>query len=359
MDISNLTDQEYLDYLYQQYRDVGWEQKMSQLSERSDVEGSLERFSKVFGHRDGLDELTRAYLRETGNQNLNPAAVMKGNLSDSLRLVALSLLDEKQRSQVEHVPVAILPTRRLNGFAIQTPRKGKLVVLDFGIIVHLSLLAMIFRYYYAACLSAESSGGIAPGTFGFMFRCLAQFCVTGDLEQLDEIDFQGLSAYGSHHTYLIMELFVILHEYGHIILGHLDDSNVRKTIIGNENEIRDFGRSSSAKSTIVEYSRSQLDEFEADLFAFNKLRIGLRELETSATEVLSPIGLVLNLFHFCEVLSKSFYGVLPGSDTHPAARDRWDRLLKAAERDLPNPSNPGQLNLMFNSMWRSRVLRIT
>jgi hypothetical protein len=132
----------------------------------------------------------------------------------------------------------------------------------------------------------------------------------------------------------MMELFIILHEYGHVAGGHLSKGNVRHITL-------------SGGADVVVYNKSQQQEFEADMFAFNILSSRLREHRDSLAKVDAAlyIGIVLKFFELCDSFRQPFE---LASQSHPPAADRWKKIAQAAEVDKYPRTLAARLDQIFS-----------
>jgi hypothetical protein len=99
---------------------------------------------------------------------------------------------------------------------------------------------------------------------------------------------------------LMIEIFIMLHEFGHVVLKHLSAG----------------GRVTHLAGDLLLYTNSEMQEFEADEFAYQAYcSLGFR-----GSDVAFASGLLMHFFHLCEVL------VPPSGRTHPPALHRWRRI---------------------------------
>jgi hypothetical protein len=104
------------------------------------------------------------------------------------------------------------------------------------------------------------------------------------------------------------ELFILLHEYGHVALDHLSTSRLRHARNAQDVEV---------------YTQHHAQEYEADEFALQCLFRG-RDVEEKEN-VQMQLGVLFGFFALLEACAK---GSLASS--HPRATDRWRRLRKLA-----------------------------
>jgi len=256
-------------------------------------------------------------------------ASYRGGLVSELRHFALRSYGDKCK-QVKDIPVALLPISDLNGCAIQTPRNGAVILLDSGGIFSLAALA---RYYFALWdYTGLPTFRDANWTeLVSAVHNLARFCVTGDYTYVS----QGLAAESridppltrkrlvdpEGQATFYMWTFILLHEYGHVELGHLKTTALRSLRIGSGTEIR--------------YSPSQRQEFEADKYAYSHLAKTIPNFAAFAA------GLLLNFFHLCEEMSTH------KSSTHPPAIDRWKAIKTIAGVDRNSENLASDLEETF------------
>jgi Zn-dependent protease with chaperone function len=100
-----------------------------------------------------------------------------------------------------------------------------------------------------------------------------------------------------------IEMFIMLHEYGHVALGHLGTCSLMPLRMKTGGEL-------------TLYTNSQLQEFEADEFAFKHYSSsGMR-----STDVAFSCGLLFHFFHLAELIRP------PQSLTHPPGLARWQKI---------------------------------
>ena len=96
---------------------------------------------------------------------------------------------------------------------------------------------------------------------------------------------------------------MLLHEYGHVALGHLNPMQTHNISLEGKQEVE-----------LKEYSRSQLAEFEADKFAVEHAIRGQDVGVTFPVEHFGlAIGLIYRFFDLCEALG----GSSGAATTHP------------------------------------------
>ena len=311
------TDSEYCDSLYERYNDPVWAdvwKKVMPLALAKYIE------KENIAPPDGLvDEYS------------SPEASFRGRYIAAISDFALHVLGEGQ-SQVKDIPVALLPTWQLNACATQTPRNGAAILLDSGTIFSLTALP---RYYLTL---SDYTGhpefrdaiweDLASGVLS-----LAAFCMSGDIDHFhrahafDNLPFlpgTKMTEPGGMLTTGLM-CFILLHEYGHAKLGHLDPRNIRTLQLKGDR--------------VKIYNLSQLQEFEADEFAFAHLRRAFGPLESAFIS-----GLLLKFFELCEDLLRGH------STTHPPSKERWKGIKELADLSAHPTSFAASLDQTFDEI---------
>jgi hypothetical protein len=111
-------------------------------------------------------------------------------------------------------------------------------------------------------------------------------------------------------------LFVLGHEYSHVISGHLDTSNIgskKPFMFGEQNpKLPQF--------TFPFYNRSQIQEFQADALA--------TEIIAGSDPQKRKSYLFAALFVFCFFELYELTGSQSGHNTHPPAKARMDKIVE-------------------------------
>jgi hypothetical protein len=307
------SDEEYLGHLYEDLRDEAWVVIQERAAKLEDPAVAAQKAIDAGEFKqDQFDELVEA-IRES----VTPSLYFRGKFIGLLRKVALTML-EPYRQQLENIPVGCLPTRTLNAGAYQTPRGGAVILLDSGVILQLGMLVRSFFAYYTWNAPDHYAAGEpychdhSRDAFGRTIQSLAAYSVTGDLEHLRAITTwrcPSLPVYDQTVEMFGMgiETFIMLHEYGHIALGHLGTC---RTIPVNLRRGRQL--------TI--YTNSQLQEFEADDFAFKHYSSS----KMRPTDVAFSCGLLFHFFHLAELIRP------PQTLTHPPGLARWQKIKNLA-----------------------------
>jgi len=303
------TDEQFLDELYKELGDDEWIEIQNSAGKHEEPAVTAQKAIDAgeFG-QDQFEELTGA-IRES----LAPSLYFRGAFIRQLKRAALQMLAPYSQ-QLENVPVGCVPTRLLNAGAYRTPRGGAVILLDSGVILQLGLLVRTFFSYYTWNAPDRFAAGKphchdhSQASFGRTIQHLAAFSVTGEVQQLRAIttwNCPSLRTYDQSVEFAAMgiELFIMLHEFGHVALGHLDGCSTMSVPTRLAGEL-------------TVYTNSQKQEFEADKFAFEHYcSSGMRR-----TDIAFSCGLLFHLFHLAELIRP------PKARTHPPALARWEKI---------------------------------
>jgi len=303
------TDEEFLAYLHDQLKDDEWVGIQKRFTADSDLVKEAKRYiAEGSFAEDQLNDLVEALYEAT-----TPAAYFRGKFIDSLRHAALKMIGKHDES-LDRVLVACMPTRILNAAAWSTPRGGALIVLDQGVIAQLGTLVRAFVAYHTWEQPEPYCHDHSKAAFGRTIQYLAAYSISGDmnwLKRIETYDCPSLRLHDPVVEYLSVgiELFIMLHEYGHIILGHLSTAAVTPMKLAAGNEV-----------TILVNSVDQ--EFQADEFAFKTYA----STGVKPWDVALSAGLMMHFFHLGEMLAPA-----PTVKTHPPSLERWSRIRAMAD----------------------------
>ena len=234
----------------------------------------------------------------------------------------------------EEVTFGVLPTGLTNGMACSVPAGGLIVAIDDGFFLYLYLLAKTVALFYEVSVNSDgwqvslveedtvkavrtneeaSQRWIEAlvATFIFRYPYMAP--------QRLLLDQRHLLATELATT---VELFIVAHEYGHLILGHLGrDRAISKRQLLNGVEVEGF-------------DIAKEEELEAD-------RIGLelvREYHRNVGRTVEHTRMAVYSWAGCLQVIEDMWGKGP---THPPAATRSMRLLQQLEQEdgiSPNAS---------------------
>jgi hypothetical protein len=321
------TDEEYLSYIYNLYKHNGllnlyeklWNDYLNKSAPYPYTipQGTLPLFPDYpdYSVQDATQDI---------EEGLQPEKFFQGRHITAFKNAALGIL-QPFRDQLRSVPVGMLPTLELNGRAIKTPRSGKIILLDGGVFWSLNMLIRSF-------LSFATWYNPAPfhhcrdhpqAEFAKSILYLAAFCASGDHLYLQKAaliyNCPSLPPLGEKsdleaRMYAMITLAVLLHEYGHIALGHIPSNKTEQL------------RLYATTTSVPVYTIAQVQEFEADEFAFQWM-----------TKIFPPIdfafwyGLLLNFFDLCEVTGEvTFHQARLSRKSHPPSHARWEKIKELA-----------------------------
>jgi hypothetical protein len=320
--MSDLPDEDFVRKLYAMYGDEGWGTTLAR--------GFDPAWEEELGP---LDEDARAAFAELGD----PRRLYSGTFIGSLRSGALAILQD-ETGQTASIPIALLPTRQLNALSVASPRGGAVILLNSSV---LWMLPMLFSLYTALDSWQRQDGTakeFSPEQLADGLIRLAVFAATDDLtylrssrvvvapsdERLEEL----------MNLILLAEHFLLLHEYGHVVLGHLNHD--RTVLLGAID-----GEQVAAFDRVVD------DEYEADAFAVSRL-LRASSGRLRPTDVAIGPGLLLNFFALVELVVRSLG--TPHDTSHPPALQRWVRVQAMTELE----KNPDAYAARF-AFWFDRL----
>jgi hypothetical protein len=300
------TDEEFLVQLYEQFKDDEWIAIEERLTTSADAIAAARMYIAEGSFTDDqFDDLVDAIREST-----SPTLYFRGDYINFLRQVALRAAG-RHIDRLKDIPVGCLPTRLLNAAAFRTPRGGAVIVLDHGVIFHLGMLVRSYVAWRSWRAPDPYCRDHSQDNFARTILLLAHFSVSGDGKYLRDITTWRCPSLPMHDELveglaLGIELFIMLHEFGHIALNHL--ARIRPVMLITQ-----------PSTELSIYTNSEKQEFEADEFAFRHYGTIRRRLD----DVAFGCGLLFHFFNLCELISPS----LPNEPrTHPPALQRWEKI---------------------------------
>lgn len=307
--MSTPTDEEFLNQLYESWRDDSWID--FDRSMRRDEQAAMKAMIAEGLYEPSEHERAKADLVEIRDLRKS----FRGQFVEVLKQLAFRCLD-KNGERVSHLPVGLLPTGELNACAVRTPRGSAVIILDHGMVLKLPLL---LRSFWALSTYDEKEPFCrdhSKADFAATIRYVALHCLTNDNSYLSAIttwNCPSLPRYNYHVNLeaLMIETFILLHEYAHVLLGHLHD-----------HALAPFAP--EVGLGLTKYTKSQEQEFEADQYALEHFVKLLTDGPTVAGDaILLCCGLLIHCFALCERLTAE---TCSGTATHPPALERWGRI---------------------------------
>lgn len=233
--------------------------------------------------------------------------------------------DAKERERLQRVPICMANCQFLNAGAIPVPSGGECILLHSGITSGGDLARILYSFSSddASSLTREDMTNAMKG-----FLAVARHVTVGesDIESVasgialadTERSESGLDTRGT-----IINMFVLMHEYGHVQLDHLEvvrDLDISTLSDSQRKELFHVMRSCEYKADSWAYRR--LMEADWSSCAFE------RDPDGRITAALG-ICLVFEFLHLAEAFRDSGESAL---DTHPPARNRKQAFLDYCRR---------------------------
>jgi hypothetical protein len=288
------TDEEFLDSLYSHPA----KSRAAGLRNPEFVREAAEALSNAKAIPENTD--AEQFVRDL----FNPRKDFRGPKIARLRVAAARHLAPEEQYLLD-TPIGYLHTEELNGCAVRTPRGGAVILLDLGVLLHMHRLGCSVMSLCTWSSPEPFCRDHEPVAFVHTIVSLARYALSYDDRYLAGITTWNCPSLGkwdlqSAQFAGIAELFVLLHEYGHILSGHLDAAKV----------------ADNTELPILVKDHAQ--EYQADAVGFDRL--------TRQIDVMTASPVVLILFRFLDLIEHLRYGAPRGSNTHPPARERWLRL---------------------------------
>jgi hypothetical protein len=269
----------------------------------------------------GWDESTTSGFRQQAFE-LGADSLLNVLFDDALKRLPRSLTSPTDLYLVQ------MGAATLNGFALRAPSGAAVVVLNHGLIgyighaVHviLGLTGMeppVYCPHHSPQAFLRDLAALADGLVAGMPAILLPI----DTVSCFDTGHHRANADLHHALCLLAEYFIVFHELGHVMLGHLDPDRSRRVVVEDV---------ASHLGDVELIEPAHLDEIEADVFAYRQI------LEMAAGTALPPrdaayaIGCVLVLMHVAEQTSGR-----PVYERHPPAVERWGRIRALLPADEP------------------------
>ncbi len=234
----------------------------------------------------------------------DPARLFRGHATQKMLHAAFDYLGTPP-AEAKRTLLAILPSTEYNAFACRGPFGAPIVVYN-------KVLILIQGFFIRSLLafaypdSDVSTKRFSSADHAETILLLAAIAAGSPLVRGKDIRTTALMSgdvpVEAATLSQALESFIVLHELGHIVKGHIDDCGFRAVTLGD--------------TTIEAYSLSRDQEFEADLFAADAI---FRKTTKKASLSLTA-GLLFRFFDLIERITRST------PTTHPAALARWERI---------------------------------
>jgi hypothetical protein len=291
---------------------------------------NISNYKAIRARQFGLDHLPSSKILDWVDQD--PATAQTRYLREMIYDPIVKLLPPRDQEKLANASLIALPNRSVNGCSLRSPNGDPLIVIDSGL---LSLLS----FWYERKVEAQRLANTRP------FSDVVEFNGVTYNFLLDNYRADGVYAYLPPSsqtppdllTYAMFmttaaEIFVVLHEIGHIIAGHLNTSPA--------NNFRMFPAQQPGAATLDMkiYEHPWKAEHEADGIAWLAYQnIWPRhEYFSKIAESSKPILLKQAPLHFFEYVALIETNIPPSDavPTHPPAVKRLQMLLGVTDQIL-------------------------
>jgi hypothetical protein len=181
---------------------------------------------------------------------------------------------------------------------------------------------------------------IAANFADAMSRMVQKGSTSGAREVLLDADHNRL------HARLVasMDMFIMLHEDSHVILGHVAAGSMSYNFKGEKTAVLPEGIAAAPESTLTLLKRSRSDELAADALGF-KLLLKVR---SGTADTANPVDLmvaaaapdvVFGIIDAADRYNRQSTGASFSDAAHPSASDRR-KSLEAVYKELASPGGP-------------------
>jgi hypothetical protein len=299
----------------------------------------FEIWPRLFGAKAHASMLAAGYkiTEEEFKRFSDPLNIFEGDYIRSLRGQAIRILGKKV-ANFGDTRAFLLSAQNLNGFAALTPNGTPFIVLNHGIIFILGYYTAWFMAFYTWFTPKPYCRDHSQAEFAQGILRLAHFEVAGDLNSIAEAETLYCPSIPKFQPdnrgfEKIIELAIILHEFGHLILGHVNGSPTYRIRVSRDTELE-----------ALKLSRQQ--EFEADAFAFRCIC----DSGLAPDYVAFSMGLLFKFFELCHRLSPP---TIPESKwTHPHPEARWKNIKDLAGATKSPKTLMADLDHSFDVLFR-------
>ena len=247
-----------------------------------------------------------------------------------------------------------LPLNYLDAFTCVFPQDQRLIVLSEGLFLFLYSMGRVVSSFFSKINEDENKSYV---TFDFNKDSINENLKTNKkghnlfLEILilyflyDDLSFskiyyeEDVNINLSSVLWDTAELFIVAHEYSHIILGHLSaEKNFSKRFLDDN-------------SMLYQVVRNWIEEFSADTLAF---QLTMAKNQKSGYGLFSCYLGIEFLFACLDIIEKIYKDEF--SETHPSAQMRIENLRQYFKSALPNKSQTiidgtGVVREIMTTLW--------
>ena len=242
----------------------------------------------------------------------------------------LPFIDQLQKKHTKQV--GFLHTQALNGCAVRAPSGGKVILMDKGVLLHMQLLGRCILALTTWSAPAPYCRDHPPVAWFDAIVKLAQFANSMDPRFLQAITVwhcPSLEPWDLQSAKFAtqVEVFVLLHEYGHVALGHLDPKRV------------------ATRGRFVVFQTDPAQEIEADAFGMQRM---IEAAEAGAAALVAA-----SFLRFVDLMEHLAHGGPVATATHPAARERLARIKQSTGLDAEAHAVIAQIESLFDVALRA------
>lgn len=293
-----------------------------------------------------LSRTVRSYYERKGASV--EGAFLEDLLESELFLVLERIggwLSEEERRRLDEVAFGLAATYEPNACAMPC-LDGHAILIDHSFI---SMLSSALELYFSALDIFQSRAGpINESNFALALNATVAsefFHVVPSADAL-VVKPTGDFAYRGQADQALwfLLLFIVAHEAGHILLGHLAHARQRTAVFQLQAGLRE--------AAVLRPAHKQ--EFDADRFAMKLIFRGADQgglfnaTQDSAVRWLpnyGVLGWMFSLFEVVEILSGRIE--MPICDSHPSGGERWKRLEATFQRRaLISPKSRGMVQVL-------------
>lgn len=266
-----------------------------------------------------------AYVRARGRRTHRTE--LRNERIQNLRERALEMMGTEAQPLLR-VPVGRVPLASLNAAAIRSPSGGAVILLHAGLELQLEYFITCWEAMRTRCPPAPTerlSREAEEALIGIGMVVSESTIDPAKLRENAPFLFSLLS--GENDAYfrsllhvLHAEVFVLLHEYGHIALGHHTAAATHELHLG--------------QVSVERFTYDQEREFAADKFACDVLARAHRGDSSNLIYKVVSIGFLFMYFELMDIWKSVDYS--SEGQTHPPPAERWGRICDLLKVDDPD-----------------------
>ena len=227
------------------------------------------------------------------------------------------------------IPVGRVPLRNAKAAAIRSPSGGAVVLLNGGLELQLEYFITCWEAMRTRCPPAPTeipSREAQEALVGIGMIVSDAEIVPAERQEKTPFLYSLLAGKNDAYFSSLLhvnhaEIFVLLHEYGHIVLGHHATCEVSELHLGRDVSVQQF-------------NYSQECEFAADEFACDALSKAFGGDPTKLIIYTVGISFLFMYFELRDIWKSVDYS--SEGRTHPPPAERWARICELLKVDHPD-----------------------